>query len=86
METMPKCCKIPKQYDHDCRYNCNKSSIHLSKSGSNKFIESILCSLSLIDYWQNSQVTMNQIIFSEISNSKRIKLSSTEAKKTPAKP
>ena len=82
METILKYCKVPKHYEHDCRYNCNKSSTHLSKSGTNKFIKSMLLALSKIDYWQNSQVTMNHIIFSGMSNSKRKTLSSTEAKKT----
>ena len=62
------------------RYNCNKSGIYLSKSGTNNVVDKMLFALGKFDYRQNAQVSMNNNIFSEISNSKQKKLYLTRAK------
>lgn len=65
------------------RCNCNKTEIHLSKSGTNKVIENMLFTLSKFNYWSSStiiQVSMKNNSFSEINNSKRKKLGSSKDK------
>lgn len=65
------------------RCNCNKTEIHLSKSGTNKVIENMLFALSKFNYWSSStiiQVSMKNNSFSEINNSKRKKLGSSKDK------
>ena len=63
------------------RYNCNKSGIHLNKSGNNKLIEHMLLfALSKLEYSHIAQVSVKYNIFSEIINCKRKKLSSTKIK------
>ena len=53
------------------RYNCNKIDAHLSKSETNGVIENTLFPLSNLDYWHETQVSMNNNIFSIIGNSKK---------------
>ena len=53
------------------RYNWNKSDAHLSKSETNGVIENMLFPLSNLDYWHETQVSMNNNIFSIIGNSKK---------------